>query len=71
MIIPGRIVANSATLAMHSAVKLTNARLRWPARSASAPSTGPVSATAIIDAEMTRPHHRSPSPRSLPTIVVV
>jgi hypothetical protein len=56
---------------MHSTVNATNALFRRPVRSASAPSTGPVSTTPIIETEMTRPHHRSPNPRSLPTIVVV
>jgi hypothetical protein len=43
---------------------------RMPARSASPPRKGEVRATAAMETEITRPHHRSPRPVSLPTTAI-
>ena len=53
-----------------NAVKAMKKRLRQPARSANAPSTGPVSTTSSSEAEIARPHHRSPRPCAFPTMCV-
>ena len=65
--IPGSTVVINAVAAIDKSVNETKSALRTPARSAMAPRTGEVTATIAIDTLTTRPHHRSPSPRVLPT----
>ncbi len=64
---PGATVDMSAVAVTASAVKPMKSGRRMPARSATPPRKGDVSATSPIETETTRPHQRSPAPPSLPT----
>jgi len=56
--------------ATESAVNPMKSGRRMPARSASPPRKGEVRATAAMETVITRPHHRSPRPVSLPTTAI-
>ena len=64
---PGSTVDMRAVAPTASAVNPMNRGRRTPARSAMPPRNGEVTATRAMEAEITRPHQRSPSPWSLPT----
>jgi hypothetical protein len=64
---PGSTVAIKRGGGTASAVKPMKSGRRMPARSATPPRKGDVTATSPIETETTRPHQRSPAPASLPT----
>jgi hypothetical protein len=67
---PGFTVAMRAVAVTERRVKPMKSGRRMPARSATPPRSGELTATTAMETEITRPHQRSPSPVALPTTLM-